>query len=119
MSKFKGVVLHHEAEVAELRADRDLAVEFLKAAMESQGAPNDRAASLLALRTVAEAYGGLGQLKSFMTPKRVEFVLKAHAARAAMLATGKGYDVAEVHAYLAAQIAGRRPAKPKQKSWRR
>jgi probable addiction module antidote protein len=60
MSKLKGVVSHHAAEVAELRADRELAVEYLKAAMESLDNPDDRAAGLLALRTVAEAYGGLG-----------------------------------------------------------
>ena len=60
MSKIKGTVSHHEAEVAELRADRALAVEYLKAAMESLDDPDDRAAGLLALRTVAEAYGGLG-----------------------------------------------------------
>jgi probable addiction module antidote protein len=59
MNKLKGVVSHHEAEVAELRADRELAVEYLKAAMESLDNPDDRAAGLLALRTVAEAYGGL------------------------------------------------------------
>lgn len=53
-------VSHHEREVAELRADRDLAVEYLKAAMESLDDPDNRAAGLLALRTVAEAYGGLG-----------------------------------------------------------
>jgi probable addiction module antidote protein len=58
--KIKAVVSHHELEVAELRADRDLAVEYLKAAMESLDDPDDRAAGLLALRTVAEAYGGLG-----------------------------------------------------------
>ena len=60
MSKLKGVVSHHDAEVSELRADRELAVEYLKAAMESLDNPDDRAAGLLALRTVAEAYGGLG-----------------------------------------------------------
>lgn len=60
MNRLKGVASHHEAEVAELRADRDLAVEYLKAAMESLDNPDDRAAGLLALRTVAEAYGGLG-----------------------------------------------------------
>lgn len=43
-----------------MRADRDLAVEYLKAAMESLDGPENRAAGLLALRTVAEAYGGLG-----------------------------------------------------------
>lgn len=59
MSKLKGVVSHHDREIAELRADRELAVEYLKAAMESLDNPEDRAAGLLALRTVAEAYGGL------------------------------------------------------------
>lgn len=64
MSKLKGVVSHHEREVNELRADRGLAVEYLKAAMESLDNPDDRAAGLLALRTVAEAYGGLGAVAS-------------------------------------------------------
>jgi probable addiction module antidote protein len=58
--KIVAAVSHHEREVAELRADRELAVEYLKAAMESLDDPNDCAAGLLALRTVAEAYGGLG-----------------------------------------------------------
>lgn len=60
MKQAKAAISHHEREVAELRADRDLAVEYLKAAMESLDDPEDRAAGLLALRTVAEAYGGLG-----------------------------------------------------------
>lgn len=60
VNRLEGAVSHHEAEVAELRADRQLAVEYLKAAMESLDDPDDRAAGLLALRTVAEAYGGLG-----------------------------------------------------------
>jgi probable addiction module antidote protein len=55
----KGVISHHEIEVAELRVDRDLTVEYLKTAMESLDDPENRAAGLLALRTVAEAYGGL------------------------------------------------------------
>lgn len=59
MSNLKGVVSHHDQELAELRADRELALEYLKAAMESLDNPDDRAAGLLALRTVAEAYGGL------------------------------------------------------------
>ena len=58
--KLIGAVSHHERAVDELRADRKLAVQYLKAAMESLDNPDDRAASLLALRTVAEAYGGLG-----------------------------------------------------------
>lgn len=56
MSKLNGVVSHHEQEIAELRADRELAVEYLKAAMESLDNPDDRAAGLLALRTVAELW---------------------------------------------------------------
>lgn len=62
--KLKAAVSHHDREVAELRKDRELAVEYLKAAMESIDNPEDRAAGLLALRTVAEAYGGLGAVAS-------------------------------------------------------
>lgn len=61
MSKrVKAAVAHHAREVAELREDHELAVAYLKAAMESLDDPENRAAGLLALRTVAEAYGGLG-----------------------------------------------------------
>jgi probable addiction module antidote protein len=60
MKKKAAALSHHAREVAELRADRELAVEYLKVAMESLDDPNDRAAGLIALRTVAEAYGGLG-----------------------------------------------------------
>lgn len=60
MNKLLGATSHDEAEIAELRADRELAVAYLKAAMESLDNPDERAAGLLALRTVAEAYGGLG-----------------------------------------------------------
>ncbi len=60
MSQLEGVVSHHEREIVELRGDRELAVAYLKAAMESLDDPDERAAGLLALRTVAEAHGGLG-----------------------------------------------------------
>jgi probable addiction module antidote protein len=60
MAKLNGAVSHHEKEVAELRADRELAVEYLKAAMEALDGPEGRGGGLLALRTVAEAHGGLG-----------------------------------------------------------
>lgn len=56
----KAAISHHEAELAELKADPELAVEYLKAAMASLDDPDNRAAGLLALRTIAEAYGGLG-----------------------------------------------------------
>jgi len=62
MNKLKGVVSHHDREVAELGSDRELAVEYLKAAMESLDNPDERAAGLLALRTVVEAYGGFGMV---------------------------------------------------------
>ncbi len=55
MNKLKGVVSHHETEVAELRADRELAVEYLKAAMEALDDPKDRGSGLIALRTIVEA----------------------------------------------------------------
>lgn len=58
--KLQGAVSHHDREVEELRSDRELAVAYLKTAMESLDDPDDRAAGLLALRTIAEAYGGLG-----------------------------------------------------------
>lgn len=58
MKKRNGAVSHHDREVAELRADRELAVEYLKAAMEGLDDPNERGGALLALRAIAEAYGG-------------------------------------------------------------
>ena len=64
MTKFKGAISHHDREVAELRADRELAVEYLKAAMADLDSDEDRGACLLALRTVAEAYGGLAVVAS-------------------------------------------------------
>lgn len=59
-AELKRAVSHHDQEVAELRADRELAVEYLKAAMEALDDPDNLAGGLIALRTVAEAYGGLG-----------------------------------------------------------
>jgi probable addiction module antidote protein len=60
MKKLVGVVSHHEREVEELRMDREFAVEYLKVAMEALDNPEERGGGLLALRAVAEAYGGLG-----------------------------------------------------------
>jgi predicted transcriptional regulator len=50
--------------------------------------------------------------------QRAAFVAEALAAREQMLKTGKGYDAAEVHAWLKARIAGGKAAKPKAASWR-
>lgn len=52
-------VSHTEATIAELRDDRAFAVEYLKAALEALDDPDSRAVGLLALRDVAEAYGGV------------------------------------------------------------
>src|ERR1017187_2084255 len=60
MSKLVGVGSYHEWEVQELRADREFAVEYLKAAMEALDNPEERAGGLIMLRAAAEAYGGLG-----------------------------------------------------------
>ena len=60
--KIAAAVRHDEREVDELRADRELAVEHLRMAMASLDDPDDRAAGLLALRSVAEAYGGLSTI---------------------------------------------------------
>ena len=64
MVNYVGAVSHHEAELAELRADRELAVEYLKAAMLAMDNQQECAGGLLALRTVAEAYGGFEVLAS-------------------------------------------------------
>jgi len=53
-------VSHTEETIKELRADHELAVAYLKAEMEELDDPDNRAAGLLALRDIADAYGGLG-----------------------------------------------------------
>ncbi len=59
MKKPIGVGSYHEWEIQELRNDREFAVQYLIAAMESLDNPNERGGALLCLRAVAEAYGGL------------------------------------------------------------
>jgi len=59
MKKLVGVSSHHEWEVKELREDREFAVAYLQVAMEALDNPEERGGGLLALRAVAEAYGGL------------------------------------------------------------
>ena len=62
MKGYTASTSHHDLEVEELRADREQAIAYLKVAMESLDDPEDRAAGLLALRAIAEAYGGLGKI---------------------------------------------------------
>jgi len=60
MNKIKAAVSHHEREIAELRANPVLAIEYPKAAVESLDSPDDRPAALLALRAISEACGDAG-----------------------------------------------------------
>jgi predicted transcriptional regulator len=49
---------------------------------------------------------------------RGEFVASAVAARSEAITSGKGINASNVHAYLRDRASGKRPAKPKSKSWR-
>jgi probable addiction module antidote protein len=60
MTNQKSGISYNEWEIKKLRADRELAIEYLKVSMESLSIPEERAGALLSLRAVAEAYGGLG-----------------------------------------------------------
>ena len=60
MNKIKAAVPHHEREIAELRANPLLAIEYLKAALESLDSPDDRPAAFLALRAIGEVYANGG-----------------------------------------------------------
>lgn len=60
MKKYTAGVPYHEWEVKELRRDREFAVGYLQLALESLDNPEERGGSLLMLRALAEAYGGLG-----------------------------------------------------------
>lgn len=50
--------------------------------------------------------------------QRASFVAEAEAARKSMLKSGNGYRADDVHAYLRDRVAGKKPARPKAKSWR-
>jgi probable addiction module antidote protein len=60
MKKYAAGIPYHEWEIEQLRKDPDFAVEYLKLALESLDDPDDRGVSLIMLRALAEAYGGLG-----------------------------------------------------------
>ncbi len=60
MKKYKAGIPYHEWEIKQLRSNPDLGVEYLKVALESLNEPDGRGGSLLMLRALAEAYGGLG-----------------------------------------------------------
>ncbi len=60
MRKLAASGSYHDWEVEKLRSDPELAVECLKLALETLDNPDERGGSLLTLRSLAEAYGGLG-----------------------------------------------------------
>jgi DNA-binding phage protein len=62
MNSFPADVSHHEREVAELRADRELAVEYMRLAGQSFERSDERVGGMLALSALSEAYGDLAAL---------------------------------------------------------
>jgi probable addiction module antidote protein len=60
MKQYAAGIPYDEWEIKHLRSNPELGVEYLKLALECLNDPEDRGASLLMLRSIAEAYGGLG-----------------------------------------------------------
>lgn len=58
-SRYAASVSLSEATIEAIGKDHELAVAFLKAALEELDDPENRAVGLLALRDIAEAYGGM------------------------------------------------------------
>ena len=50
--------------------------------------------------------------------QRAEFLAEAEQARAALLASGQGYDADTVHRYLRDKLEGRVAARPTPRAWR-
>jgi len=68
--KMTGAVAHHRRVVEELRVDPAFAAKYLKAAAEEFDRPGGRGALLIALRQVAEAYGGVAKVAGIAGVKR-------------------------------------------------
>jgi len=62
MKKYAPGVSYHDWEIDRLRKDRELAIGCLNLALESLNNPEERGGSLLTLRALAEAYGGLAKV---------------------------------------------------------
>lgn len=62
MTQYKMAVSHREALIRELRDDPQFAAAYLSEAFASLGIPEERAVSMLAIRNVAQAYGGLAKI---------------------------------------------------------
>jgi hypothetical protein len=62
MRKFPASVSHRACEIQELKEDRELAVEYLKQAVECLSNPGEQVGGLLAVSALHEAYSDLGSL---------------------------------------------------------
>lgn len=62
MKQYAAGIPYRDWEVQTLRADRELAIECFNLALEAMVDPKERSASLLTLRALAEAYGGLAKV---------------------------------------------------------
>lgn len=62
MKKHSAGISYQDWQVEKLRGDRELAIECLNLALESLSDSEERGGSLLILRALAEAYGGLAKL---------------------------------------------------------
>jgi probable addiction module antidote protein len=62
MKTYKAGIPYDEWEVQQLKKDREFAIEYLKVALESLDNPEERSISLIMLRALAEAYGGIGAI---------------------------------------------------------
>jgi probable addiction module antidote protein len=60
--KYAASVSHRDATIAELRADHEFAVEYLKAGLEELQDPRYHVVGLMVLKEIAEAYGGLASV---------------------------------------------------------
>lgn len=56
MEKLKGLTSHHECELEELKIDQELAIIYLRMALESMDDPENRPGALLALRNILQAH---------------------------------------------------------------
>jgi hypothetical protein len=59
MKTFPRDVSHHECVVTELRADRELAVEYFKLSVQALSTKAEAAGGLLGLSTLQEVFGSL------------------------------------------------------------
>lgn len=60
MNDAKGCRTYDEWELEALQNDKALGIEYLKVTLEAMRHPDEMPAALLALRSLADAYGGVG-----------------------------------------------------------